>query len=193
MATESGDWRSRRFEATHQRLYDVALALFGEHGFDRVSVGQIAKGAGVSVPTFYAHFASKEHLIMQVPVTGEFAALLAEEPPAQPLPDRFRRALHRWIAQWPPRAWDDALIRWRIIAATPALRTRAAEFERTSGDVIADAIPTEPGARLSPGDSVALLAYMSAYTAALLAWADGGGTRKLEEIVDEAFDALERR
>ena len=36
-------------------------------------------------------------------------------------------------------------------------------------------------------------AYLSAYTAGLLAWADGNGERKLEELIDEAFDALEGR
>ena len=64
---DPGDWRSRRWDATHQRIYDVALDLFREHGFEQVNVAQIAKGAEVSVPTFYAHFPSKEHLIMQVP------------------------------------------------------------------------------------------------------------------------------
>jgi hypothetical protein len=36
-------------------------------------------------------------------------------------------------------------------------------------------------------------AYMSAYTAALLAWADCNGEHKLEELVDEAFEALHPR
>jgi hypothetical protein len=35
-------------------------------------------------------------------------------------------------------------------------------------------------------------AYLSAYTAGLLAWADCNGAHKLEELVDEAFDALQQ-
>ena len=73
----------------------------------------------------------------------------------------------------------------------PALRTRAAEFERTSGDAVADALPTEPGGALRRGDAIVVNAYMSAYTAGLLAWADCNGERKLEELIDEAFDALQ--
>ena len=36
-------------------------------------------------------------------------------------------------------------------------------------------------------------AYLSAYTAGLLAWADHNGDRKVEELIEEAFDALEGR
>src|SRR4051812_21651387 len=83
--SNSQDWRARRWDDTHRRIYDTALRLFQEHGFEQVSVGQIAAGAGVSVPTFYAHFPSKEHIVMQLPSATEFAALLADEPPELPL------------------------------------------------------------------------------------------------------------
>jgi AcrR family transcriptional regulator len=191
--TGSGDWRSRRWEATHQRIYEVALALFEENGFEQVSVGQIAKAAGVSVPTFYAHYPSKEHLVMQLPTANDFAALLATQPPDHPLTDRIRRAVPMWMSQWTPEFRDDALARWRIVAATPSLRTRAAEFERTTGRVVAEALPPDAGGALRPADAIIVNAYMSAYTAALLSWADCNGERKLEELLDEAFDALEQR
>jgi AcrR family transcriptional regulator len=189
---QPGDWRTRRFEATHQRIYAVAIELFQEHGFEQVSIGQIAAGAAVSVPTFYAHFPSKEHLVMRVPVAEDFAALLAGQPTELPLPARFRQAVLLWLSQWPPEERADAFARWTIIATTPSLRTRAAEFERTAGGLVADALPTEPGQALPAGHSVLVDAYMAAYTAALLAWADGDGARPLEELIEEAFDALDR-
>jgi len=191
--TDTGDWRTRRWEATHQRIYTVALDLFREHGFEAVSVAQIAAAAEVSVPTFYAHYQSKEHLIMQLPTAHDFAALLAGQPPELPITVRIRRAMPLWLSQWTPEFREDALARWRIIAATPSLRTRAAEFERTSGAVLVDALPTEPGAGLRPSDAIIINAYMSAYTAALLAWADCNGEHKIEELMDEAFDALDQR
>ena len=188
--SDSQDWRARRWEDTHQRIYDTALRLFQENGFEQVSVGQIAAGASVSVPTFYAHYPSKEHIVMQVPTAHEFAALLAGQPADLPVSDRFRRAGAVWLGQWTPEFREDALTRWRIVAATPSLRLRAAEFERTSGGVVADALPTAPGGALRPADAIVVNAYMSAYTAALLAWADCNGERKIEELVEEAFDAL---
>jgi AcrR family transcriptional regulator len=185
------DWRSRRWEATHKRIYEVALQLFQQHGFERVSVGQIAAGAGVSVPTFYSHYQSKEHVIMSLPTTHEFAALLAGQPAELSLSERIRRAVPQWLGTWTPEFREDALARWRIVAETPALRTRAAEFERTSGGVVADALPTEPGGAQRPADAIVINAYMSAYTAGLLAWADCNGEHKLDELIEEAFDALQ--
>jgi AcrR family transcriptional regulator len=190
--TDTGDWRTRRWEATHQKVYDVALELFQKHGFEQVNVGQIASGAGVSVPTFYSHYPSKEHLIMRLPTVHDFAALLAGQPADLSVADRIRRAVPLWLSTWTPEFREDALARWRIIAATPALRNRAAEFERTSGGLVADALPTEPGAALRPGDAIVVNAYMSAYTAGLLAWADSNGERTLEEHMEEAFEALQR-
>ena len=54
--SNSEDWRARRWEDTHQRIYDTALRLFQEQGFEQVSVGQIVSGVGVragSGPTMY--------------------------------------------------------------------------------------------------------------------------------------------
>ncbi|HET6858402.1 MAG TPA: TetR/AcrR family transcriptional regulator [Streptomyces sp.] len=185
------DWRSRKWDATHQRIYEVALQLFQQHGFERVNVGQIASAAGISVPTFYSHYQSKEHVIMSLPTTHEFAALLAGQPAELSLSGRIRRAVPQWLGTWTPEFREDALARWRIVAETPALRTRAAEFERTSGGLVADALPTEPGGVQRPSDAIVINAYMSAYTAGLLAWADCNGEHKLEELIEEAFDALQ--
>lgn len=44
------------------RIRDAAIALFGERGFDRTSVRQIATDAGVSAALVIHHFGSKEGL-----------------------------------------------------------------------------------------------------------------------------------
>ncbi len=190
--TESGDRRSRRWDATHERIYDVALQLFQENGFERVSVGQIAAAAGISVPTFYAHYQSKEHVIMQLPTAEEVAALIAELPADLSFVERLRRVPAYLFATWTPEFREAQLVRWQIIAGTPHLRTQAAAFERATAGYVADALPATPGASLRPAEAVVVNAYMSAYTAGLLAWADGNGERSLEELVDEAFDAVQR-
>jgi AcrR family transcriptional regulator len=182
------DWRSRRWDATHQRIYDAAMALFREHGYERVNVGQIAAGAGVSVPTFYAHYPSKEHIVMQLPTAEQMAGLLATQADELPLRERLERIAPVWLAQWGPEEMEDILSRWRIIASTPSLRTRAAEFERTTAGMIADALPGDAAARQS--GAILINAYLAAFTSALLNWADCDGERKLEELLDEAFQAI---
>jgi AcrR family transcriptional regulator len=191
--TDSQDWRTRRWEATHQRIYDVALQLFQEHGFERVSVGQIASGAGVSVPTFYAHYPSKEHVVMAVPTAAEINMLIMDQPPELPIGERIRRGAAGYLSSWTPEFREAQLLRWQVIATTPVLRTRAAEFERATAGMVADALPAGGAPALRPGDGIVINAYLAAYTGGLLAWADCDGERKLEELIDEAFDVLERR
>ena len=190
--SETQDWRARRWDETHQRIYATAMRLFEEHGFEQVNVGQIASGAGVSVPTFYAHYPSKEHLVMQLPTAEQMHELLSSQPAELPVAERLRGAMPQWFATWDPEFREAQLRRWQVIAGTPALRTRAAEFERTTAGMVAEALPAEPGKRLSPADQVVVNAYLSAFTMGMLAWADGNGERKIEEHVDEAFDALQR-
>jgi len=188
--TETPDWRARRWAATHQRIYDAALALFQERGFDAVNVGQIAREAGVSVPTFYAHYASKEHVIMQLPTAEEMDALVAALPAQLPLRERVQHAPLIWVAAWSPEVREATLARWRIIAADPGLRTRAAEFERTTANLITDALRRQAGGTLPSAAAVVVQVFMAAFTAGVLAWADCDGERKLEELIDEAFEAL---
>jgi AcrR family transcriptional regulator len=189
--TDSSDWRTRKWDETHRRIYETAMALFEEHGFEAVSVGQLARAAQVSVPTFYAHYASKEHVIMQLPTPEQLSALMAGQPAGLPVGVRIRRAAPVWLARWSPEERADILARWRIIATTPALRMRAALFERETAGYVADALPSGD-APLRQADAVVINAYLAAYTSGLLAWADGNGERKLEELLDEAFQALQQ-
>ena len=190
--SESGDWRSRRWEATHQKIYDAAMRLFQNHGFEQTSVAQIAAEAGVSVPTFYAHYPSKEHVVMQLPTAEEIGALVAALPAELPVRERVRHAVPLWLSAWTPEFREAQLVRWRIIAGVPGLRTRAAEFERVTAGLLTDALRAEPGNTFRPADAIVVNAHMTALTAGALAWADCNGEHKLEELVDEAFEALQQ-
>ena len=183
------DWRTRKREETHRRIYEVGLRLFQKHGFEQVSVGQIAAEAGVSVPTFYAHFAGKENIVLQLAPAEAVAATMAQTPSDLPVGDRVQAAILTFLRQWEGSAHhDDLLARWRIIAATPSLRVRAAEFERATAGQVMQALPRNGAAPRS--DTVVVSAYLSALTAGVLAWADSDGERPLEELINEAFQAL---
>ncbi len=49
---------------THQRLIDAASALFFRDGINATGIAAVAEFAGVSKMTLYAHFASKDELIV---------------------------------------------------------------------------------------------------------------------------------
>jgi AcrR family transcriptional regulator len=51
---------------TKQRILDTAERLFGENGYDAVSLRQIIGAAGVNLAAVHYHFGSKEDLLDQV-------------------------------------------------------------------------------------------------------------------------------
>ncbi len=85
---------------------------------------------------------------------------------------------------------ERALERWRIIAATPSLRLRTAEFERATAAMALDALHAADGHRPPPAVEVALAALMSAYTQIVLRWADDNGARPLRTVADEVLGEL---
>jgi AcrR family transcriptional regulator len=58
--------RERSGDRTHRRLFETALAEFCRVGVERASIGWIAETAGVSRPTFYFHFPTKDHVLLEL-------------------------------------------------------------------------------------------------------------------------------
>ena len=189
--TGTADWRARKRDETHQRIYDTAMRLFQERGYDRVSVSDIASGAKVSVPTFYAHYENKEHIVMQMPTQEEVDQVLASTPADLPVGQRVREGILAWIAHYQQPELDQLLARWRIVVATPGLRNRAAEFERATAGLVSDAFKTEARPDSSPVTTeVVVTASLSAYTQIILRWAEGDGRHPLPEVAEDVLDAL---
>ena len=55
---------TRNASVNHQRLIDAASALFFRDGINATGIAAVAEFAGVSKMTLYAHFASKDELIV---------------------------------------------------------------------------------------------------------------------------------
>ena len=74
-----------------QEILDHALRLFVEHGVDEVSTRKIAQAVGVSQPTLYAYFPTKDAILEEVcerafeELTQRMRAILAEAAPADRL------------------------------------------------------------------------------------------------------------
>jgi AcrR family transcriptional regulator len=58
--------REQQRDETRSRLYEAALVEFRRVGFGRASVARIAAAAGVARPTFYFHFPTKEHVLLEL-------------------------------------------------------------------------------------------------------------------------------
>src|SRR5216110_334240 len=55
--------RERKKRQTRATIVTAASELFGEHGYDAVTVSQVAQAADVSEQTVYNYFPTKEHLV----------------------------------------------------------------------------------------------------------------------------------
>ncbi len=66
-------------ESKKAQIYQCASSLFLEHGYDGVSMDQVADAAGVSKQTVYAHFSSKEALFSACVRNKCQAHVLSEE------------------------------------------------------------------------------------------------------------------
>jgi AcrR family transcriptional regulator len=58
--------RERRRDLTRERLFEAALEEFRREGFDHASISRIAKRAGVSRASFYFHFPTKDHVLLEL-------------------------------------------------------------------------------------------------------------------------------
>jgi AcrR family transcriptional regulator len=185
------DLRSRRREETHRRIFEEAMRLFLERGYDAVSVVEISRKAAVSVQTFYAHFESKESLVLPVPDRRAVQAVLAGRPFGVNVFPDLRDALLDWLGAVHDGELGDTLARWQVVVADPRLRLRAAEYERATAALVLESLPpatVTPARRLAT--ELVVIALFSSYTLILLRWAEEGGARSLVEVADEVLTVL---
>jgi TetR/AcrR family transcriptional repressor of uid operon len=127
--------------ATRRRIYEAAIEEFRRVGFDTASIARIAVRAGVSRPSFYFHFATKQHVLLEFQwvleneVVGRIAEIesasealhgfvesLVEIEARAGHGDLFRDVLHNWVR--PP---DD--VDWET-DAMPAVQAVRHRFEQ---------------------------------------------------------------
>jgi AcrR family transcriptional regulator len=186
--TVSQDARARRRQETHRRIYTCAMRLFQERGYDEVTVAHIVAAAGVSVPTFYDHFPSKEHIVLPMPQPGDIERVLLVQDPSMPIAERLRQGILGWLAGYQEEEREELLARWRIVVRTPGLRTRAATFERATAEMVLGVVQVEESTTELP--DVVVAASLSAYTQILLRWAEADGRVPLEEVARQVLAAL---
>jgi AcrR family transcriptional regulator len=66
MSPRSPALNERLRAESRSRIIEHALRLFAEHGYDRTTIKMIADDAGISQGLIYAHFASKEELLVAI-------------------------------------------------------------------------------------------------------------------------------
>lgn len=63
--------RERKQHSTRQTIFETAIRMFSERGFDAPTIDQIAAAADIGKGTFYNYFASKEEILVAFMVEVE--------------------------------------------------------------------------------------------------------------------------
>lgn len=111
-------------DSARERLVDAAFALFGERGFERTTVDDIAERAGVGRTTFFRYFGSKEQVIFP-DHDGLLDAIRSRLTTSRPatatlaVTEAARGVLKHYVAES-----DRARERYALTRTVPALRDR---------------------------------------------------------------------
>ena len=134
--------RERKKRLTREAIFAAARALFGERGFDDVTVAEIADAANISVKTLFTYIGSKEELLFSGRPTVLDAVVEAVR--------------NRKLAQTPLVAAGQALLAavddkdqdrnidalLRLAASGPAARSRLRALWDETEDALAAALAT---------------------------------------------------
>ncbi|WP_426508957.1 TetR family transcriptional regulator [Dactylosporangium sp. McL0621] len=135
--------RERKKAQTRLALWNAAIELFVEHGFDNVSVAQIAAAADVSKMTFFNYYPSKEDLVVG-PMSehiGEPALIVRTRAPGSSPVDALHRHFLEGLARRDPNTGlcdkPNVLAVLQLIFSTPSLTQRALAMLAESANELA--------------------------------------------------------
>ncbi|GAA0433381.1 TetR/AcrR family transcriptional regulator [Streptomyces luteireticuli] len=187
--------RERKKARTRQALSDAAIALFLEHGFDRVSVADVAAAADVSKPTLFRYFPTKEDLALHriADHQGEAARVVRARPAGQPPLAALRTHLHARLDAHDPvtgltdhpvvRAFHDMLY------TTPSLLARLVRYADRDEELLAEALPAADPllARLAAAQIVTVHQRLAQEN-----WRKLVSGRPMHEVLPEAHADVDR-
>jgi AcrR family transcriptional regulator len=121
--------RERKKEQTRQLIAETARRLFGERGFERVTVAEIARAAEVSEQTVFNYFPTKEDLVYWrlQSFEDELLGTIRDREPGEPALAAFRRFLlaqRGLLGKQDPQAREELAALTRMITESPALLAR---------------------------------------------------------------------
>jgi AcrR family transcriptional regulator len=126
----------------------VATEVFAERGYQGASIDEIARGAGVSAPVLYDHFASKQDLFQRLLVRtrDELLAmwrehLFTDEPAAVRIP----RAFAAWAEYVETHPYASRMY-FREATGVPEVQAFHAELHEQARAALGAILAREPGA-----------------------------------------------
>ncbi|GAA1019924.1 TetR family transcriptional regulator [Acrocarpospora pleiomorpha] len=154
--------RARKKARTRDTIADAAISLFLAHGFDPVSVADIAAAAEVSKPTLFRYFPAKEDLVLHriADHQGEAARVARDRQPGisplTALHRDFRAGLDR---RDPVTGLNDhpvVLAFHRLVFTTPSLAARVTQYMLDNEEALAAVLGGDITARIQAAQVIAV-------------------------------------
>jgi AcrR family transcriptional regulator len=194
--------RERKKRQTRDAIAEVAMRLFQRHGYDAVTVADVARAADVSEKTVFNYFPTKEDLVFHRGAERRAALVDAvrNRPRGASLVDPFRTATRELLDAVESGSLESIVAIPRLVRQSPALRDRLLRAWEEEAAVLTPAIADAAG--LPERDLVAaVMARSLAWThrlvfraafARLLAGEDREAiAADLREQAKRAYDLLE--
>ena len=145
--------RERKKEQTRQLIAETAWRLFADHGFERVTVAEVARQAQVAPATVFNYFPTKEDLFYDR--LEAFEARLVDAIRTRPAGEPALMAFRRYLLQsggllaqaeaGDRKALERLRTMNRVIAASPALLAREQQTIARTADALAALLAAETG------------------------------------------------
>jgi AcrR family transcriptional regulator len=186
--------RERRKRLTAADLEAAALRLFGERGFDGVTVDDIAAEADVSRRTFFRYFASKEDVLLadHFVQLARLREAMTSRPADEPILAALRNAILSMTGDFEDRR-EMVILRGRIMRETPSLQARSLvhqkAWEDAMQDMVAERLAVDPAVDMRPG--VVSATTLAALRVAFTNWLTAGAHGDLIAMTAEALDLLD--
>jgi AcrR family transcriptional regulator len=186
--------RERRKRLTAAELEAAAYRLFGERGFDAVTVDDIAAEADVSRRTFFRYFASKEDVLLadHFVQLARLREAMESRPADEPIVTALRNALLSLTSDFEERK-EKVITRAKLMRDTPSLQARSLVhqklWEEAMQEMVARRLGVDPVKDLRPG--VVSAATLAAMRVAFTNWLAAGCDGDLIESTKKALDLLD--
>jgi AcrR family transcriptional regulator len=173
--------QTARSERTREALRRAAVVRFIAQGVDETSAEQIAADAGVSLRTFYRHFASKHDLLFADYDAGVhwFRSALADRSPDESIIESVQSAIMA-------RPYDD----WAVTQIASHIRQVEADFAEAIEEHLTADNPPTPGTDERMHITVTARCIAAAVFGAMEVWMLGQD-RSLPELSRLCREALE--
>lgn len=186
--------RERKKTAAMRRIQQVALDLFDAHGYDAVTVEQVAAAAEVSPSSVYRYFGTKERLVLHDEYDPTILSAVSTELRSGALLDSLRHATAAGMSAIDRMGPDEqGLIKRRIryVVREPSVRIGMLREVEAAERFARENIAARAGLA---ADSLELRVAVGAIVAALVgtmfSWYERGADTDLAEELDRALAML---